>query len=64
MEIGEEKVKMNFNHPMAGMDLYFSGEITKIREASENEIRHGHVHSSDHDCGDGGGCSGCSGGCC
>ena len=52
-EIGEDNVKMDFNHPMAGIDLFFSGEITSIRDASEDEIVHGHIHSA-------GGCSGCS----
>ncbi|MBV6655568.1 MAG: FKBP-type peptidyl-prolyl cis-trans isomerase [Mameliella sp.] len=44
MEIGEEEVKMNFNHPMAGVDLYFSGTIEDVREATPSEIDHGHVH--------------------
>jgi len=48
-EIYDDKVKMDFNHPMAGVDLFFKGEITAIREASEDEIIHGHVHS-EHDC--------------
>ena len=52
-KIGKDKVKMDFNHPMAGVDLHFSGEITSIRDASEDEILHGHIHSA-------GGCSGCS----
>lgn len=62
IEIFEDKVKMDFNHPMAGVDLYFSGEVTEIRDASENEIMHGHIHSSGGSCsgcGDESGCSGC-----
>lgn len=51
-EIGDESVKMDFNHPMAGMDLYFTGKITDVREANEDELQHGHVHSS-------GSCEGC-----
>lgn len=51
-EIGEETVKMDFNHPMAGEDLFFSGKITDIRDANEDELHHGHVHSS-------GSCQGC-----
>jgi FKBP-type peptidyl-prolyl cis-trans isomerase SlyD len=39
-----EAVKMDFNHPLAGQTLHFSGEITSVREASEEEIAHGHVH--------------------
>ncbi len=44
MEVGEQQVKMNFNHPMAGVDLYFSGRIEDVREATEEEVAHGHVH--------------------
>ncbi len=51
-EIGGETVKMDFNHPMAGKDLYFKGSITEIREATQEELEHGHVHSH-------GGCEGC-----
>jgi FKBP-type peptidyl-prolyl cis-trans isomerase SlyD len=44
VEITDEKVKMDFNHPLAGLDLYFKGEIIDVREASPEEIEHGHVH--------------------
>jgi FKBP-type peptidyl-prolyl cis-trans isomerase SlyD len=47
-EITEDKVKMDFNHPLAGQDLYFEGEITKLRDATEEEIKHGHVHEGGH----------------
>lgn len=43
----EEIVKMDFNHPLAGNDLHFNGKIVEIREATEDEIQHGHVHSAD-----------------
>lgn len=43
-EITSEFVKMDFNHPLAGKDLHFKGEILEIRAASEDEIAHGHVH--------------------
>lgn len=53
-EILDEKVKMDFNHPMADQNLFFNGEILEIREASENELKHGHVHQGgeDHECTD------------
>lgn len=41
MEVGDEQVKMNFNHPMAGVDLYFSGRIENVREATEQEVEQG-----------------------
>ena len=45
LEISDDKVKMDFNHPLAGIDLYFKGEILDIREATAEEIEHGHVHA-------------------
>lgn len=44
LEVGEKEVRMDFNHPMAGVDLYFSGQIEDVREATQGEIDHGHVH--------------------
>jgi len=60
IEILDELVKMDFNHPLAGEDLYFTGEILNIREATETELSHGHLHSEEQGCG--GGCS-CDSGC-
>jgi FKBP-type peptidyl-prolyl cis-trans isomerase SlyD len=37
-EISGESVKMDFNHPMAGVDLYFEGRILDVREATEEEL--------------------------
>jgi FKBP-type peptidyl-prolyl cis-trans isomerase SlyD len=38
------RVKVDFNHPLAGYDLYFEGEILDVRKAEPEEIDHGHVH--------------------
>ena len=43
-EISENSVKIDFNHPMAGKTLQFNVEVISIREASEEEIEHGHHH--------------------
>jgi len=43
LEISDEKVKMDFNHPLAGQDLYFKGEILEIRESTNSEIETGMV---------------------
>ncbi len=58
----EEFVTMDFNHPLAGNDLHFNGTIVEIREATQDEIEHGHVHSPDSckDCSD----PDCHGGSC
>ena len=65
LEVDAEIVKMDFNHPMAGEDLHFKSEVTDIREATEDELAHGHVHGN-QDCstcddpnakGEAGGCS-------
>ena len=45
-EIKEDKVVMDFNHPLAGRGLYFSGKVIDVREASDEELSHGHVHGT------------------
>lgn len=59
LEIEETGVKMDFNHPMAGKDLFFAGTVTEVRYATDEELSHGHVHRH-------GGCGaeGCGGGSC
>jgi FKBP-type peptidyl-prolyl cis-trans isomerase SlyD len=42
--VGLETVKIDFNHPMAGVDLFFSGHIENVREAEAEELAHGHIH--------------------
>jgi len=50
MEISNDKVKMDFNHPLAGIDLFFKGEIIDVRKATAEEMEHGHVHGPEgHD---------------
>jgi len=62
-EILSDSVTMDFNHPLAGNNLFFAGQIIDIRESTEEERSHGHVHQTS-------GCEGCSdcggqdGACC
>lgn len=46
LEINADKgyIKMDFNHPLAGKDLYFEGRVVMVREATPEELDHGHVH--------------------
>lgn len=45
VSVDTDSVQMDFNHPMAGKQLYFTGDILEIREATEEELNHGHVHA-------------------
>jgi FKBP-type peptidyl-prolyl cis-trans isomerase SlyD len=47
VEIGEENVIMDFNHPLSGKTMHFEGKVLSIREATETELEHGHVHGAD-----------------
>jgi FKBP-type peptidyl-prolyl cis-trans isomerase SlyD len=41
--IGEDLL-LDFNHPLVGFDLHFDGDIIEVREATKEEMEHGHVH--------------------
>ncbi len=43
-EIQDKEVTIDLNHPLAGVTLHFDVEIAEVREATEEEISHGHVH--------------------
>jgi FKBP-type peptidyl-prolyl cis-trans isomerase SlyD len=44
VDVGEFEVTLDFNHPLAGKELHFEVEIAGLRPATEEEIKHGHVH--------------------
>ena len=44
VEVKDESVIKDFNHPLAGDDLFFTGHIMEVREATKEEVEHGHVH--------------------
>lgn len=53
ISVDENTIKMDFNHPLAGEDLHFTGQVLEVRDATEQEL------SSAYSAG-----CGCSGGSC
>ena len=43
-DVADGKAVVDGNHPLAGMKILFKATITDVREASAEEIAHGHVH--------------------
>jgi FKBP-type peptidyl-prolyl cis-trans isomerase SlyD len=46
-DMNDSSVKLDFNHPLAGKKLDFDVTIIDLREATEEELAHGHVHFAD-----------------
>jgi FKBP-type peptidyl-prolyl cis-trans isomerase SlyD len=43
-DIAEDKVVVDGNHPLAGQTLDFACTVSAVRSATDEEVRHGHVH--------------------
>lgn len=46
-KVGKEMVTIDLNHPLAGVTLVFDVEVVGLRDASEEELAHGHPHGPD-----------------
>ena len=46
LAVNEETVTVDVNHLLADQDLYFTGKVLEIRDASAEELEHGHVHGA------------------
>ena len=45
-DVQDDKVIVDANHPLAGKKLHFDVEVASIRDASDEELQHGHVHGA------------------
>jgi FKBP-type peptidyl-prolyl cis-trans isomerase SlyD len=44
VSVDSENVRLDFNHPLAGKELNFSVEVIDLRQATPDELAHGHAH--------------------
>jgi len=46
LEVDENQniITLDFNHPLAGEELHFIGKIISVRDATQEELDHGHAH--------------------
>lgn len=51
VEINDEFIVADGNHPFAGKTITFELEVVEVREATEEEVSHGHIHFHSDECG-------------
>jgi FKBP-type peptidyl-prolyl cis-trans isomerase SlyD len=44
----DKTVHLDFNHPLAGAELQFNVKVVALREATKEELDHGHAHEEGH----------------
>lgn len=44
--VDKDDITIDGNHPLAGIDLNFNVEVVEVRDASPDELAHGHVHGA------------------
>ena len=49
VEVKDDEVTVDGNHPLAGVNLNFDVEVLEVRDATEQELEHGHVHTEGED---------------
>lgn len=50
-EINDDDVTIDGNPPLAGVTLNYSVEVMDVRDATEEELSHGHIHAHGESCG-------------
>ena len=45
--VNDQQITVDGNHPLAGQDLHFDVEVLEVREATAEEVEHGHAHGPD-----------------
>ena len=46
VDFTDETVTIDLNHPLAGEHLHFEVEICSVRDATQDELKHGHPHGA------------------
>jgi FKBP-type peptidyl-prolyl cis-trans isomerase SlyD len=46
VKVGRFNIDVDTNHPLAGQSLTFEVEVTDVREATKEEVSHGHAHGT------------------
>jgi FKBP-type peptidyl-prolyl cis-trans isomerase SlyD len=44
VDVNDAEVTVDGNHPLAGKALNFVGTVTEVRDATSEELEHGHTH--------------------
>ncbi|MFD2168017.1 peptidylprolyl isomerase [Thalassotalea euphylliae] len=50
IDVNDTEITVDGNHPLAGIDLHFDVELLAVREATAEELEHGHVHKESSCC--------------